>query len=215
MSVLSDTKKNICLLVALSQWPDYSRLFRLIRARRGPDTSPVPPIVGIKKLPQKPACLPSAPKIDSITLPIPTTSQTLKPAPKVLATDMQKYMRILQTNHWCSKFQILDWNPNLSLLSAETVLTSYYKISFIKILFTINVNHVPGSICPMAIFLSLHFTAACFPLTLFLSLPHYDTKLHIVVIVVFLCSPRFKKKLFPISSFRIYAIKTHFTTHLY
>ena len=106
-------KKDICLLVALPQWRDYSRQFWLIQARRGPKTSFVPPIVGINKLPQKPAYLPSAPKIDSITLPIFTTSQTWKPAPKVLATDMQKYMRILQTNHWCLKFQILDWNPNL------------------------------------------------------------------------------------------------------
>ena len=147
-------KISVCLVrhkknMSLSCSTPMARLFVTIlvdTCQKRPETSPVPPIVGINKLPQKPACLPSAPKIDSITLPISTTSQTWKPAPKVLATDMQKYMSILQTNHRYLKFQILDWNSNLSLLSAKTALTSYYKISFIKILFTININYVPGTI---------------------------------------------------------------------
>ena len=73
-------------------------------------------------------------------------------------------------------------------------LTSYYKISFIKTQVTIkflyknfvyykNVNHVT-ILCPKAIFLSFLFTAGIIPSYSFF-LPHYDTKLHIAVIIIF------------------------------
>ena len=57
------TQKKICLLVALPQWRDYSRQFRLIRSRRGLRRHLCPRIVGINKLPQKPGLIPPAPKI--------------------------------------------------------------------------------------------------------------------------------------------------------
>ena len=95
-------------------------------------------------------------------------------------------------------------------------LTSYYKISFIKTPFTIkflhkkfvyykSVNHFHSVSLSHrgATFLSLLFTACIIP-SYFFFLPHYDTKLHIAVIIIFYLGPtRFFKKLFPILSFTI------------
>ena len=94
------------------------------------------------------------------------TSQNTSNFPTALTTDMQKYMRILQTT------SLMDWNPNLPLLFARIALTSYYKILFIKILFTITrQSFIQGTISVYtgAIFLSLPFIAICQHVSLLLS----------------------------------------------
>ena len=122
-----------------------------------------------QQLPQKNTDLiPPAPKISILP-----TLQISKPVPNVLTTDMRNSW----TNHRCAEFQILDWNSNFQSPLARTtdkLLQNfthkkpftikfiyenivYYKISFIKILFIMNVTQNTDSNCPLVIFLFLLF----------------------------------------------------------
>ena len=99
--------------------------------------------------------------------------------PPSLTIDMQ---HLQTTPPMCEFSKISDQNPNLQLLFAGITSSSHYKISFIKILFTININHVQGTIlCPhRAIFLSFLFTATC---------------LHVSPLLSFLLSPSLRYKI--------------------
>ena len=108
------TQKNICLLVALPHWRDYSRQFRLIRARRVPRRHLRPRIVGINKLPQKSGLIPPAPKIDYPNF------TNIETSPKILTTDMHN-LWIIPSMSVFSKLS--DQNPNLQLLFAEITST--------------------------------------------------------------------------------------------
>ena len=149
-----------------------ARLFETIPVDIGPEKGPrhhlYPRIVfGNQQTFTKPGMLLPVPKIDSIKLPISTTFPNFGPShrPKL------QICTISGQRQWCSKIQISDKNPNLPLLFVRKAPTSYYKISFTKILF---VNHFDSVYLSQGhlSFLSLHSNLpACFPLTPFLSLP--------------------------------------------
>ena len=205
-SASSDThthkKKSVSMLLC-----PYGEIirdhFKSTRQRKVRSIQPCLRIVGINK--QKPGLIPPAPKTSILP-----TFQISKPVPNVLTTDMR--------NPWTTpsmlpKLHPSDENSNFQLLFARTTNKFlqnfihknhvYYKISFIKLLFTMAVN------LSTTISLSYgHLSFPSFPVRIipsysFFFLPHYDTKSHIAVILIFLCYQRFKKKLFPILSFTI------------
>ena len=191
-------KKNICFLVALPQWRDYSRQFRLISGQKGPEASSVPPNSRYQQPSQNPAWFQQHPKYRfHNTSNIHNFTSMIRPT--ALTIDMQN-PRTTPSMHEFSK--ISDQNPNLQLLFARIALTSYYKILFIKIMFTITRQSFTKALSLStqgpSFFLFLSQPPACmFPsYSLSFSLPLYDTKLHIAVIVVFLCSHRFFKNYF-------------------
>ena len=128
-----------------------------------------------------------------------------------LTTDMQKYMRTLQTKSLMPRNPRYRNKIQMSNYYLLGPLTSYNKISFIKNLFAIKFIHKNFklktqwkftyacqsfqrsiSVPRLTFFLSFFFfsqqTACMFPsYYISFSLTHYDSKLHIAVNVIFLC----------------------------
>ena len=75
------THTQICHLVALPQWRDYSRQSQ---TEKNSETLSMSPIVSINNFHKKAGLIPPAPKISILP-----TSQISKPVPNVLTTDIQ------------------------------------------------------------------------------------------------------------------------------